>query len=580
MTAFLTCVLLYAGLLRVDALFKIYGPYDHPRWLAALQPSVRSAASNLTLNWRWRRVTEPYVGGDPVNYLKFAREMRSFYAAHAREPGFPGATRLTLMLTGDADVAVSLTSIGFALLTLGATVALGSAMGSPVAGLAAAAALGIDQSAVYWAVGGWRDEMFAFFAVLSVWAWLRLTHRATYPRAAVAGLVSAGALLTRITSLSFLAPAAIALLIYRRSEQANLRHVGVAVALATALTAPFMINCAIATGDPFFAINHHTDFYLKREGTAEPPPISALQYTVEKFTRRPIAAADTVATGIFLYPFENKWVGLDAWQQGLGQLLACLAAAGLVVWLWQRDGRLILLMFVSALIPFSVTWTVRGGAEWRLTLFAYPFQLLAAFWLVEQLARRAPAWRSLTRRQILQPALTVLALTTLFAGWALAMPYAIMREALTKGYPAGILSGHRDWWFFDEGWSRPVVTGNVVSRFATAPHATARLLLPESRWYTLVLRLHPLDIAGAAAQPVDVALNGRVIGSLELTWNANRVGEYRIEVPAEVGRPGINRLTFLSRTLRPIAEGSETFEGVSPDQRVAFRFWYIRIEPR
>ena len=160
------------------------------------------------------------------------------------------------------------------------------------------------------------------------------------------------------------------------------------------------------------------------------------------------------------------------------------------------------------------------------------------------------------------------------------MPYAILREALIKGEPAGIVAGRRDWWFFDEGWSRPVVTANVVSRFATAPDATARLPLPESRPYTLVLRLHPLDVPGAAPQQVDVTLNGRLIGSLELTWNANRVGEYRIDVPAEAGRPTINRLAFRSRTLMPIAEGSETFEGVPPDQRVAFRFWYIRIEPR
>ena len=38
-------------------------------------------------------------GGDPINYLKFGREMRNFYAAHVREPGFPAATRLGL----DAD---------------------------------------------------------------------------------------------------------------------------------------------------------------------------------------------------------------------------------------------------------------------------------------------------------------------------------------------------------------------------------------------------------------------------------------------------------------------------------------------
>jgi hypothetical protein len=171
-------------------------------------------------------------------------------------------------------------------------------------------------------------------------------------------------------------------------------------------------------------------------------------------------------------------------------------------------------------------------------------------------------------------------MTTVVAAWASAMPYAIVREALIKGDPAGILAGHRDWWFFDEGWSPPVVTANVVSRFATAQTATARLLLPEARPYTLVLRLHPLDVAGAPAPQVDVTLNGQSIASLELTWNANRVGEYRVEVPTGISRPGINRLAFLSRTLTPIAEGSETFEGVPPDQRVAFRFWYIRVEPR
>ena len=38
--------------------------------------------------FRWYHVDKPYVGGDPINYLKFAREMRSFYQAHVREPSF------------------------------------------------------------------------------------------------------------------------------------------------------------------------------------------------------------------------------------------------------------------------------------------------------------------------------------------------------------------------------------------------------------------------------------------------------------------------------------------------------------
>ena len=578
--ALLTCVLLYAGLLRLDALFKSYGPYDHPAWLSAVQPLVTSAAASLTPDWRWRHVAVPYVGGDPVNYLKFAREMRNFYAAHVREPGFPGATRVALMLTGDADVAVSVASIAFALLTLVATFALGCAIGSPAAGLAAAAALGIDNSAVYWSIGGWRDEMFAFFAVLSAWAWLRLAQRATDRRAVVAGLVSAGALLTRITSLSFLVPAIVYLLVRREHANRPVRQVGIAVGILIALTAPFFINCAIATGDPFYAINNHTAFYLNREGTAEPAPTSAVRYSIDKFKLRPIAAADTVATGVFLYPFANKWDGLDMWRQGLGPLLACLAIAGLVAWLWQRDGRMLLLLLLSALVPFSVTWTVIGGAEWRLTLFAYAFQLLAAFWFVDRLARRAPQWRSLTRRQIRQPLLTLLALTTVFAGWTYAMPYAVVREALKDDGAATVPAGHRDWWFFDEGWSHLVKTGNVVSRFAIQPVATARLLLPDVRPYTLVMRIQPLDAANLPQQTIDVAINGRTLGALTLTWNAERIGDYRVDVPATLVRPGLNELAFRSERMMLVRDGREPFPTMSPDHPVAFRLWYVTIVPR
>ena len=175
-TALLVLVVCYAALLRLDALFKAYGPYDQPRWLATLQPAVGAAASTITPNWSWHRDATPYAGGDPINYLKFARAMRNFYAAHVREPMFPAVTRIGLMFTGDEDVGVSVTSIVFGLLTLVATYALGSLVASPMVGLAAAAMLGIDQTAVYWAIGGWRDELFAFFAVSCTWAWIRFSR--------------------------------------------------------------------------------------------------------------------------------------------------------------------------------------------------------------------------------------------------------------------------------------------------------------------------------------------------------------------------------------------------------------------
>ena len=96
-------------------------------------------------------------------------------------------TRIGLLLTGDADVGVSITSIFFALLTLVATYALGALVASPIAGLAAAAMLAIDKSAVYWAIGGWRDELFAFFAVSCAWAWTRFARDPTRANAVLAG---------------------------------------------------------------------------------------------------------------------------------------------------------------------------------------------------------------------------------------------------------------------------------------------------------------------------------------------------------------------------------------------------------
>ena len=565
-TALLVLVVCYAALLRLDALFKSYGPYDQPRWLAAMQPAVRAAASTLTPNWPWRRDPTPYAGGDPINYLKFARGMRNFYAAHVREPMFPAVTRIGLMFTGDEDVGISVTSIVFGLLTLVATYALGSLVASPMVGLAAAAMLGIDQSAVYWAIGGWRDELFAFFAISCTWAWLRFSRQPTLANAVLAGALSGGACLTRITTIALIAPAVVWLLMTRGASIR--RELGIAVGVMAVLVAPFLINCAIATGDPFYAINNHTDFYLKREGVAEADvrPISAVAYSSGKFASRPIAATDNAVRGVFVYPFSNKWVGLDKWYPGLGTALACLAIAGLIAWLWSPEGRLLLVMFFGSLVPFSMTWTVLGGAEWRLTFFAYAFYLVAAFWFVDKAVHIARAWllsseprrwAQIPRRQILGRMATVLALVVVGIVWWIAVPYALTREAFRYDGAASIVAGPRDRWFFVDGWSSLVVEGNVTMRFAAPPGANLRILLPEARSYALTLRSDPVDHSGAARQIVRVSLNGTHLDDLVLQWNPERIGQYQITVPKGMFTPGDQRLELRSDA--------------------AFKLWYVRI---
>jgi hypothetical protein len=575
----LICILLYAALLRLDALFKSYGPYDQPHWLAAMQTPVTAAAAAITPDWPWRKDATPYAGGDPINYLKFAREMTNFYAAHVREPMFPAMTRIGLVLTGNADVGVSMTSIAFALLALVATYALGALVASPAVGLAAAAMLAIDQSAVIWAIGGWRDELFAFFAVSCAWAWTRFSREPTRANAVLAGVLSGGACLTRITTIALIAPAVIWIVatsnqplrtdgeFSARRRGADIRaKVALAVGVMAILVAPFLINCAIATGDPFYAINNHTDFYLKREGAVDVQPISAVNYSLDKFESLPIAATDNAVRGVFVYPFANKWVGLDEWLPGLGTVLAYLAIAGLVGWLWSRDGRLLLCMFFVSLIPFSMTWTVLGGAEWRLTLFAYSFYLVAAFWLVDRVARFVRAtviardtapWEYVTRRETVRALVAILVIVVVGGLWATAVPYAVAREALTHGEAATIMVGPRDHLFFVDGWSPLVVEGNVTVRYAAEREAMIRLLLPEARPYQMILRSSPVDRSSTPQQILRVSLNGNHLKDLALVWNPDRIGEHLISVPAHAVNPGVHRLALSSDA--------------------AFKVWYLRI---
>lgn len=95
--ALAVAITLYGGLLRLDALVGKYGALDHPAWarivtqdVAPLVPAIRP--SRIT----WQREPRPYVGGDPVNYIKYGREMTSFYQPHLREPVFLALTRAGL----------------------------------------------------------------------------------------------------------------------------------------------------------------------------------------------------------------------------------------------------------------------------------------------------------------------------------------------------------------------------------------------------------------------------------------------------------------------------------------------------
>ena len=145
--------------------------------------------------------------------------------------------------------------------------------------------------------------------------------------------------------------------------------------MALAVAGPYMAACTLAYGDPFYAVNFHTKFYRSRSGLEYDTPMSWAGYLRTGFV-----------TGLTTYPFTNKWQGLDWLTPWLRRLLAPAAVAGLLIFTRSPAGRLLLVILFSALLPYAFTWGVPGGAEWRFTMHAYPFYLVAAMLALDRAA--------------------------------------------------------------------------------------------------------------------------------------------------------------------------------------------------
>jgi hypothetical protein len=576
-------VVAYGGLLRLDAFVQKYGTLDHPGWARVLTHRVAPIATNLRPSaYQWYRVDRPYQGGDPINYLKFAREMRSFYQAHVREPVFLALTRAFLWLLANQDAAVSFASATGSILGILGTYLLATTMLSRAAGLAASLLLAAEYDVISWSVDGWRDDVFMAMVVFSAWACVRCRRDATVINAVVLGITAAGACLTRITALSFVLPALAWLVIDgdRASRRQRVRCASAAALVCAALVAPYLISCAIATGDPLYAINYHTRYYRYGEGLPSDQPMSAASYVGAKIAGRPLAALDTGVTGLFVQPFVIKWIGFEAWLPGTGAVLSSLAIAGLLSWLFSAAGRLVLVVLFSSLLPYALTWNVAGGGEWRFTMHAYPFFLVAATGAAV-LAWRGAAilWQS--RSGMFRPSRTLLArgaagvaIVALVYGGYVVLPWFVVREAIATNNDVSIQTGGRDVTFFGSGWSEPYMDG-LTFRLSHAERATIRVPLPSRRLYHVVLRLDP--VAPERQHRAVVLLNRQLLAILPLTWNPERVGAYPLQLPPDKVRPGVNELTIVPDTLVAAGEAGPRFATRDPRELLGVRLWYVRV---
>ena len=568
----------YGGILRLNVLSSRYGVVDHPWWARVLTARVAPIARVLEPRiYAWPRVEQPYAGGDPINYLRFGREMQSFYQAHVREPVFPATVRLFLGLLQDQDIALSFASAAMSTLAIFGTFLLGRrAFGAPV-GVLAALGWAIDYDAVSWAPDGWRDDTFTCALVFATWSLVRLLQDPRRGNAVLAGVFGAAACLTRITAVSFLS------VVQGDDRRRRLQLSALAAGVMIILVAPYLINCWRATGDPLMSINAHTKFYRAREGVDFSQPMNAFDYVTHKLTRRPFFQLDTAVTGLFVFPMRNKWSGFNLWVPGLSSIAMWLSVAGLGLFLLDRTGRLLAVVALASLVPYAFTWNVPGGGEWRFTMHAYPLFFVAAAYAVVWLLRSAKRIPHLVpvRWSALRPAVVGAAgvglLVVLAIVGYMSLPYFVARESLQYGLTTSIDTGERDWIFYRQGWSATRREGAVVARVVIGDRATIRFPIPERRAYRLTLRADPAT--PERPRRVVLWLNGRLLFPFGLGFDPSRVGTYSVDVSADLLRQGSNELRLVTDATVPASTAGPRYAWLPPTTSVSLRVWYLRLDP-
>lgn len=578
----LAAILLLAGALRFDVLLGRVGAVDAPAWLRAIDTHGRLTLSRLApVEFQWVRGTRMYQQGDPASYLLFAREMKSFYAAHPREPLFIGLTRSLLPVADWRDVAVGLASLLSSLVLIAAAYALGSILAPRWVGLLAALALAVEREAIAWNVEGWRDETFAAFFVIFACLAIQLRRRIDLRTAIATGVVVGGAMLTRVTSLTFIGAAAVALAIAHRGSwrQAGARRraltsLAAATIVAVVLAGPYFLNCYRSFGNPLYAIDVHTGFYRDRQNAPAKQPLSATAYVRSRFAERPVRLTGIFVKGMTTYPFFNKWNGFDEWIPNAGRIAAALSLVGLILLASDAEGRMLLAVTAASLLPYAFTHDIQGGSEWRFTMHAYPVLLVAAALALGQAARAAPAWRAgpaaaarIVRarpKTIIAAAAVALIVAPLAYGW----PYVELSEDAFSGNYA-IFADRAHAMLFAGGWLEPVQRGNVISRSSEGRQGTMWVPIVHKRAHHLRLRLDPVETEQERPQELRVYVNRQHVSTLPIRFTEGRVGVYDVTVPADGLRRGLNRLDLLITPAGGDGQSDETPNGI--------RLWYIRL---
>lgn len=577
----LLLVLAYGGLLRFEALHRVYGPIAVGR-LQPLEVRVAEAVANIRPAIRYERGLYPYRF-DPKSFIVSAREMRHFYEARLREPLFVAATWLGLKAVGGRDVGVSVASSVFSWLVLVATFWLGCEVGGAWVGLGAAALLALDRGLIQWSALGYRTEAFVACAVLFVAAVLHARRKEQGRLAVMAGVFGAATVLTRLSALSFvlLLPALLAAVDRWRGEAQDGRRQLITIATTTVLIVPFLFTSWREFGDPLYSVSWHwQNFYVGRAGLDFDVVPSVVSYIAHRLREAPLEFVDSLLRGFTGYTWSSHWRGLTPTLGVVGTVgLQVLAFCGLLGWIWTTTGRLLLAALVLLMAPFVVTWEIWNQP--RFTMHAYPFFVVAAShatillvqtagWFLRAPRSERRAWMP---KHVAPRAMVVCAIVFIVALWLLALPVSLAYQRETKSAVTGVAASWRDYFFIGPGWDLPRREGNQVIRESTADRANVRFLIGEPRRLHCLLRIGAVPRSRVRARVVSLRLNDHWYRKFRLPGDGY-MPRFEFAVPASAVRAGWNQVWLAVERAGPLSLAGTASERTS----ARFRFWYLNCE--
>src|SRR5262249_21115556 len=145
------------------------------------------------------------------------------------------------------------------------------------------------------------------------------------------------------------------------------------------------------------------------------------------------------------------------------------------------------LVFVGLILPYAAIWRIPGGNNWRYTLPAYPFYLVAACAVIAHAARVVRSRRTVPFvREAFQVAgllAAALLVTNVVRAGAVA-------ERLDRGEAVLVEADVSDGFFLTDGWSRVLPEGAVSLRRSVGDHASLRLPLRRGSDALVKLRMN------------------------------------------------------------------------------------------